>query len=60
MDQRGLKPSNHLLYWRKRKNVSLGKLAARIETTGRHYVSKNTLNRWEKARPSCLCGQPQK
>ncbi len=40
MDQQTPNPSNHLLYWRKRKDVSLSKLAARFETAGRHYVSK--------------------
>lgn len=52
MDQYAPNPSNHLLYWRKRKDVSLSKLAARIEMAGRHYVSKNTLNRWEKGETS--------
>jgi transcriptional regulator with XRE-family HTH domain len=52
MEQRTPNPSNHLLYWRKRKDVSLSKLAARIEVAGHHYVSKNTLNRWEKGETS--------
>jgi transcriptional regulator with XRE-family HTH domain len=40
--------SHHLLYWRKRRNVSLRDLAARIVTSGNQFVSPNTLNRWEK------------
>ena len=39
---------NHLLYWRKRRNLSLQKLSAQIETSGNNYVSPKTLNRWEK------------
>jgi transcriptional regulator with XRE-family HTH domain len=52
MDQLAPQSSNHLLYWRKRTDVSLSKLAARIEIAGRHYVSRNTLNRWEKGATS--------
>jgi tetratricopeptide (TPR) repeat protein len=45
-------PDNYLLYWRKRKNVPLKALSARIEGAGRHFVSTNTLNRWEKGQTS--------
>jgi hypothetical protein len=50
MDQHGPNPSNHLLYWRKRKDVSLSKLAARIETAGRHYASKKYVESLGKGR----------
>lgn len=39
---------NTLLYWRKKRKVSLEELSTRLETSGRHYASARTLNRWEK------------
>jgi transcriptional regulator with XRE-family HTH domain len=46
--QDGGHAGHHLLYWRKRKHLSLSRLAARIEAAGRAYASPKTLNRWEK------------
>jgi len=39
---------NYLLYWRKRRNLSLTALSTRIAATGSQFVSAKTLNRWEK------------
>jgi tetratricopeptide (TPR) repeat protein len=39
---------NHLLHWRKRRNLSLTALSTRIAATGSQFVSPKTLNRWEK------------
>lgn len=39
---------NFLLYWRRKRNLSLNTLSARIAGSGYSFVSAKTLNRWEK------------
>lgn len=39
---------NNLLYWRRKRNLSLSVLSARIAGSGYSFVSAKTLNRWEK------------
>jgi tetratricopeptide (TPR) repeat protein len=39
---------NYLLYWRRKRNLSLNVLSARIAGSGYNFVSAKTLNRWEK------------
>jgi transcriptional regulator with XRE-family HTH domain len=40
--------TNQIQFWRKRHKISLGRLSARIEASGRNYASARTINRWEK------------
>ncbi len=39
---------NYLLYWRRKRNLSLNALSARIAGSGHSFVSAKTLNRWER------------
>jgi hypothetical protein len=39
---------NYLLYWRRKRNLSLNTLSARIAGSGYSFVSAKTLNRSEK------------
>lgn len=46
--ERDSNAANYLLYWRKKRNLSLEKLSARVASAGTEYASAKTLNRWEK------------
>lgn len=43
-----VEPSNQLLYWRQRRNLSLAVLSMRIEAHGNQFASPKTINRWER------------